>query len=86
MSRHRLLYEITGLMGDVLAQCKAEGIALDERTVRIFCDKFCAKYLALPAAGNELADAVLTDERQHGGLLSRETLTLANVVLSSRPP
>lgn len=83
MNRHALLYEITGVMGDVLAACEAEGIALDERSIRIFCDRFSAAYLALsPPASRDLAEAVHLDEVRHGGLLSRETLRLANVVQS----
>jgi len=77
--RHRLLFEITGVMGDVLAQCHAEGIELDERSIRIFCDRFTKAYLALP---EELARAVLTDEVQHGGLLSRSTVRTAGAVLA----
>lgn len=79
MIRHALLKEITGVMGDVLAQCAAEGIALDERTVRIFCDRFSQAYLALPA---ELAVAVLNDEVQHGGLLSRDTVLAAGAIVA----
>lgn len=83
MSRHALLYEITGVMGDVLAQLEAEGKTLDERSIRIFCDRFAQAYLALPPPRtSELAKAVYGDERQHGGLLSRQTVALADVVLS----
>lgn len=82
MNRHALLYEVTGVMGDVLAACEAEGIPLDERSIRIFCDRFTAAYLALPTPVVKLAEAVHLDEVRHGGLLSRETLRLANVVQS----
>jgi hypothetical protein len=77
--RHALLHEITDVMGKVLAQCEAEGIKLDDRSIRIFCDRFAKAYLALP---EELARAVLNDETQHGGLLSRTTVRTAGVVLA----
>jgi len=77
--RHRLLFEITDVMGDVLAQCEAEGIVLDDRSIRIFCDRFTKAYLARPV---ELAKAVLTDEVQHGGLLSRSTVQSAGAILA----
>lgn len=80
MKRSQLLYEITGLMGEVIADCNVEGVPLDERTVRIFADRFCDKYKALEEIpAYRLAQSVQTDETQHGGLLRRETLHLANV-------
>lgn len=77
--RPRLLYEITGIMGDVIAQCEAEGIPLDDRSIRIFCDRFTKAYLGLPA---ELAEAVMNDEVNHGGLLSRDTVRRAGIVMA----
>ena len=83
MNRHTLLYEITGIMGDVLAQCEAEGIPLDDRSIRIFCDRFAKAYLALPVT---LAKSVLNDETQHGGLLSRATVRTAGAMLAETAP
>ena len=85
MTRHDMLYEITGIMGDVVAQCEAEGIPLSDRDIRIFADKFCKRYLALPdPPATALANAVLTDEVQHGGLLGRKTVTLAGSIAQER--
>lgn len=48
MTRHALLKEITGLIGDVMAAYRAEGVKLDERTLMLLMERFAPRYLALP--------------------------------------
>lgn len=83
MNRNALLYEITGIAGDVFKELEAKGIEIPDRYALAFNAEFCRRWLALPAPDAEavkLADAVLENERNHGGLLGRETFKLAAVV------
>jgi hypothetical protein len=81
MTRNDLLGEITGLAGQVFRDLEAKGITFSQRQVLMFNEAFCKAWLALPepVVRDALADAVLDDERNHGGLLSRETLQKAHV-------
>ena len=81
MTRNDLLGEITGLAGQVFKDLEAKGVTFSQRQVLTFNEAFCKAWLALPepVVRTALAEAVLDDERRHGGLLSRETLTAAHV-------
>ena len=80
MKGHLALGEVTGVMGDALTALKAEGVSLDDRTVRLLTDRFCDIWKATHAPTDfmSLIKAVDNDEINHGGLLSRETLQIAN--------
>lgn len=87
MTRDALLFEITGLAGTVFRELEERGIAFSQRQVLMFNEAFCKAWLALPepVVRSALADAVLDDERNHGGLLSRETLQKAHVTRYGTP-
>lgn len=80
MKGHLALGEVTGVMGDALTALRSEGVDLDERTVRLLTDRFCDIWKAThqPVDFLSLIKAVDNDEINHGGLLSRETLQIAN--------
>ena len=70
--RRRLLREITSVMGEALAGLAGEGAALEERSLRLFIDRFCNLYKELPeptrlalAAG--AAAVALDDAGSQGG-------------------
>jgi hypothetical protein len=76
------LETLTGLMGDALKSLSAQ--SLDDRTVRLYGDAIVDRFKATTDwqdAARELAQAVLNDEKNDGGLLSRNTLHRATAVL-----
>lgn len=81
-----MLFELTGVMGDALAALKVEGVELDERSTRLWADRVIDLYRALPdPPAAALADSVNDDEVNHGGLLSRKSLHLANAARRKAP-
>lgn len=86
MKRAALLHELTGIMGDALKALRDAGTPLDERSISLWADAVIDRYKALPELpAAKLADSVNDDEVNHGGLLSRSTLHLANAA-RRRPP
>ena len=82
MNRQSMLREVTGLMGDALAELEAKGVEIDNRSIRLFIDAFCDLYKAAPEPQGlrSLIAAIERDELNHGGLIGKDTLHLANVL------
>ncbi len=79
--RNALLGEITGVAGDVFKEIEARGVHIGERETLAFCEVFSRMWLALPEPAiaekaRLLCEALDLDERNQGGLISRDTLPL----------